>query len=259
MPSPNGSWVTEIPPELQFNYDPEQAKSLLDGAGIVDTNGDGNREYQGEEINLEMLTITDVDGSVETGQMLKEYWAEVGVGSFFTTVNTNKATAIWGDGTFDVYVWDWCPDPDPDFMLSVFTTAQCNGWSDGCYSNPEYDQLYLDQQKELDRDARKAIIDQMQLIVAEDLPTMVLNYWTTLEAYRTDTFEGYVESPATDGTLTHGYTNDTYMNLVPVGEGSAAASTTGLPAWIWIAVAIGVVLIVVAVVMSRRRSSSEEA
>lgn len=260
LPSPNGSWVTDIPEELRFNYDPEQAKTLLDGAGIVDTNGDGNREYEGEEINLEMLTITDVDGSVDTGKLLQNYWEAVGISSFFTTVNTNKAYSVWGDGTFDVYVWDWCPDPDPDFMLSVFTTAQCNGWSDGCYSNPEYDELYALQQTQLDREERKATIDQMQLMIAEELPAMVLNSWTTLEAYRTDTLEGYVLSPAEGGTYLLGYTNDTYMNLVPVGAGSASGSTSsGLPPWVWVAVAAGIVLIVVAVVMSRRRSDAEEA
>jgi peptide/nickel transport system substrate-binding protein len=260
MPSPNGSWVADIPEELRFNYDPEQAKSMLDSAGIVDTNGDGNREYQGQEINLEMLTITDVDGSVDTGKLLKEYWEAVGISSFFTTVNTNKAYAVWGDGTFDVYVWDWCPDPDPDFMLSVFTTDQCNGWSDGCYSNPEYDELYQLQQTQLDRAERKATIDEMQLIIAEEIPTMVLNYWTTLEAWRTDRFEGYELSPADNGTYLLGYTNYNYMNIVPVGSGAATGSaSSGLPGWVWIAVAIGVVLIVVAVVMSRRRSDAEEA
>jgi peptide/nickel transport system substrate-binding protein len=259
MPSPNGSWVADIPEELRFNYDPERAKAMLDEAGIVDTNGDGNREFQGNEINLEMLTITDVDGSVDTGKLLQNYWEAVGISSFFTTVNTNKAYAVWGDGTFDVYVWDWCPDPDPDFMLSVFTTDQCNGWSDGCYSNPEYDELYALQQTQLDRTERKATIDQMQLMIAEEVPAVVLNYWTTLEAFRTDTLEGYVLSPAADGTYLFGYTNDTYMNLTPVGEGTATAGTTGLPSWVWIAVAAGVVLIVVAVVMSRRKSDAEEA
>ena len=260
MPGVNGSWYSDIPPELQFNYDPEQAKALLDGAGITDTNGDGNREYQGEELNLEILSLSDVSGSVDTGKLMQSYMADVGVGSFITTVNTNKAYSLWGDGTFDVYVWDWCPDPDPDFMLSVFTTDQCLGWSDGCYSNPEFDELYKLQQTQLDRADRKATIDQMQLMIAEEVPTMVLNYWSDLQAYRTDTLEGYVLSPdRPEGLLLMGYVNDTYMNLVPVGEGSAAATSSGLPAWVWVAVAAGVVLIVVAVVMSRRKSDAEEA
>ena len=30
MPGVNGSWYSDIPPELQFNYDPEQANTMLD-------------------------------------------------------------------------------------------------------------------------------------------------------------------------------------------------------------------------------------
>ncbi len=37
----------------------------------------------------------------------------MGIDSFLTTVNTNKAYDLWGSGEFDAYVWDWCPDPDP--------------------------------------------------------------------------------------------------------------------------------------------------
>jgi peptide/nickel transport system substrate-binding protein len=263
MPGVNGSWVTDIPQDMRFDYDPEKAKQMLDDAGIVDTNGDGNREFQGNEIDLELLTVTDVSGSVDTGKLIQNYFKDVGISSFFTTVNTNKAYDLWFSGEWDAYVWDWCPDPDPDFMLSVFTTDQCLGWSDGCYSNPEYDKLYKLQQTQLDRTERKATIDEMQRMVAEEVPTMVLNYWSDLQAYRTDTFDEstWLLSPDDDtGLLIMGWTNASYFNIEPVGSGSAtSSSSTGLPGWIWVAGIGALVVIALIVVLSRRRGRAEEA
>ncbi len=198
MPGTNGSWVTDIPEELQFNYDPAAANAMLDEAGYTDTDGDGIRNgAEGENLNLELLVISDVTGSVDTGKLLQGYLSDVQIDSFLTTVDTNKAYDLWYTGEWDAYVWDWCPDPDPDFMLSVFTTDQCLGWSDGCYSNPEFDGLYELQQTQLERADRKATIDEMQLMIAEEVPTMVLNYWSDLSAYRTDKFDpaSWVPSP----------------------------------------------------------------
>jgi peptide/nickel transport system substrate-binding protein len=263
MTGSNGSWVTEIPEELRFDYDPEAAKTKLEAAGITDTDGDGLRNGpDGKNIELELLVINDVTGSVDTGKLTKGYFKDVGIDSFLTTVDQNKAGELWFTGEWDAYVWDWCPDPDPDFMLSVFTTDQCMGWSDGCYSNPDYDELYNLQQTQLDRAERKATVDQMQLIVAEEVPTMVLNYWSDLSAYRTDRFDPstWMASPNNDvGLYLFGWTNDSYFNLQLIGGGGAApaAAARGVPGWIWVAVLGGIVLIAAVVMIARKKSPDE--
>jgi peptide/nickel transport system substrate-binding protein len=262
MPGSNGSWVTEIPEDLQFNYDVDGANAMLDEAGYTDTDGDGIRNgMEGENLDLELLVITDVTGSVDTGKLLQGYLADVGIDSFLTTVNTNKAYDLWYTGEWDAYVWDWCPDPDPDFMMSVFTTDQCLGWSDGCYSNPEFDKLYDLQQTQLDRADRKETIDQMQLMLAEEIPTMVLNYWADLSAYRTDKFDPstWVPSPNNEvGLYLFGWTNDSYRNLQLLADANTESASPGLPGWIWAAIAGGVILIVVIVALSRRKGGDED-
>lgn len=262
MPGTNGSWVTDIPPELRFDYDPTTANDMLDAAGYLDTDNNGvrNEKGGGPDINLELLTITDVAGSVDTGKLIQGYFKAVGIDAFLTTVKTNKAYELWYTGEWDAYVWDWCPDPDPDFMLSVFVTDQCLGWSDGCWTNPEYDALYTRQQGEMDRTQRKATIDQMQLMIAEQLPTMVLNYWGDLQAYRTDRFDpsSWVKSPAVDnGLLLFGWTHDSYMNLRLIGS-AAPPKAQGLSPWVWAAAAGAIVLIAVVVMLARRKGPGEE-
>jgi peptide/nickel transport system substrate-binding protein len=100
-------------------------------------------------------------------------------------------------GDYDLVIWAWEPDPDPDFILSVMTTDQFvdGGWSDSGYHNPEYDQLYLDQQQLVDKTERQKVIWQMQGMVFNDRPYIVLFYENLLQAYRTDRFTGFIESP----------------------------------------------------------------
>jgi peptide/nickel transport system substrate-binding protein len=69
------------------------------------------------------------------------------------------------------------------------------GWSDSGYHNPEYDQLYLDQQRAVDKTERQAIIWRMQELVFNDRPYITLYYEKMLQAFRSDRFKGFVESP----------------------------------------------------------------
>ncbi len=260
MPGKNGAWYHDIPPDLRFDYNPTQAEAVLDEIGVVDTNGDGIREDPGthENINLDMFSVSDVEGSVDTGKLLAGYFQAVGIGAKPFVVDEGKAVDLWYNGDWDAYVWDWCPDPDPDFMLSVFTTAECLSWSDGCYSNKEYDKLYKLQQTQLNRDDRQQTVNQMQEMVAEQVPTMVLNYWTTLEAYRADRFTGYERSPVVDGDLIFGWNNESLFNLELVAGASSGKASSGLPAWVWLAIVVGIVVIFGFVVANRRKKDEED-
>ena len=261
MPGKNGAWYHDIPPELRFDYDPEAAKAMLDDIGVVDTNGDGLREAPGtnENINLEMMAVSDVEGSDATSKILAGNFEAVGIGAKPFAVDEARAVDYWYSGDWDAYVWDWCPDPDPDFMLSVFTTDECLSWSDGCWSNKKYDDLYHLQQTQLNREDRQQTVNQMQEMIAEEIPTMVLNYWTTLEAYRNDRFTGYLPSPAVEsGDLIFGWNNKSLFNLELVAGASSGKASSGLPAWAWIALMVGIVVIFGIVVGTRRKKEDEE-
>jgi peptide/nickel transport system substrate-binding protein len=266
-PGKNAFWYNEIPEDLRYPYDVDRANQLLDDAGYIDSDGDGVREMPdgGEPLEFEFMTITDVEGSVDTGRLFQGFLEPIGIQVTFNTVDQNKANDLWFSGGFDVYVWDWCPDPDPDFMLSVFTTDQCGSWSDGCYTNPEYDAMYEAQRSELDQEARREIVLDMQEFIAEELPVMSLNYWSDLQAFRSDRWEpdSFTPVPNTEtGLLMVGYsTTDNYLEITPVGQAGAGSTTDepGLPAWVWIAIVGGIVAIVAGVTIARRREVDDEA
>lgn len=240
-------------------YDPTGAERLLDTAGYEDVNGDGWRETpDGEPWSLEVLTIADEVYSVPEGKLIVGWMKDVGIRTTIKTVSEGKAYDVWGAQDFDMYVWAWGPSPDPDFILSIFTTDMCLWWSDGCYSDPAYDQMYEEQRAATDPAAREALVQEMQRYLYDENPEIVLLYPSFLQAYRTDRFTGFVKQPAQQGSLYYAYGPYSYMNITPVtAEGGAARSSTGVPVAVWIV--LGVVVLIGAVVALRRRSTDADA
>jgi peptide/nickel transport system substrate-binding protein len=105
----------------------------------------------------------------------------------------------------------------------------------------------------MDREERQGVVFEAQQVAYDDIPGLVLAYPSTLQAYRTDRFTGWVPHPGEDGYLMPTYNYDSLISIRPVGETSAAASTSGLPAWLWI---VGVAAVAGAVVLFARRGRS---
>jgi len=236
-----------------IGYDPEKAKQLLDQAGYKDTNGDGVREVPGGgPLEMQVLTISDVIYSVPEGKLISGWMNDVGIKSTVKTVSEGKAYDVWAEQTFNMYVWAWGGDPDPDFILSIFTTDQCLSWSDGCYSDPAYDKMYLQQRYMTDEAKREEIIKQMQQYLYEKNPEIVLLYENDLQAYRNDRFTGFVKQPQPQGYIFFGFGPYSYINIKPVTSGETAEKGGGTSAVIWIVVVVALLVVVAAVVMMRR-------
>jgi peptide/nickel transport system substrate-binding protein len=257
-------WHADPDPAIPFDI--QGANQMLEDAGYTDTNGDGVREdpKTGEELNMRLILRSEDSESPAYGKLIQGWLKQIGVGTEAVSYTDGKLINAWYDNDYDLYVWGWGPDPDPDFILSTFTSDQCGSWSDTCYSNPDYDQLYEDQRLATSREDRKAIIDEMQQVIYETIPESVLYYSNDLFAYRSDRWTGFTPqpTPAEDGTGANyffAYGNTSYLTVKPVGAGgSAAASSSGLPPWVWIAAVAAVVVIVVLVFAMRGRGSDED-
>lgn len=259
---PSSPWHWQPPAGQEQSFDLEAANSMLDGAGYLDTDDDGVREMPGggEPVELELVAASSVVEAPATARLIAGWLGEIGIGSQVKAVGDGAMNQVWTRGTFDAYLWGWTPDPDPDFILSVFTTAQCGNWSDGCYSNPEYDELYTEQQQATSVEERRDLVAEMQRFLYEDVAEVILFYAADLEAYRTDTFTGYSPTPPPDGYMVFGYLPYPYMDIEPVSaaEGGAVSSGSGaIPLWVWGAVA-GALVLGWALVSRIRRSGEDE-
>jgi peptide/nickel transport system substrate-binding protein len=259
-----------IPPIYPWHWQPtadetiptgiEQANAILDQAGYMDTNNDGVREMPGggEPLNFRFIVRSEEPNTVKAGHLIAGWLKQIGISVTPEAVTDGKLTDIWYANDYDLYIWGWGVEPDPDFQLSTYTTGQCGVWSDTCFSDPQYDKLYKEQKTTASRDERAQIVDQMQQIVYEKIPEIVLYYDNDLQAYRSDRWAGLVQQPQTDGQLIYQYGTFTYRDIRPIGAGGSAGASGGLSPIVWVGVAVGLIVIVAAVMIVRRRTSDED-
>lgn len=256
IPSPK--WHHD-PPDV-VSYNPDEANRILDEAGYLDTDNDGIRETpDGEPLELRFIVRTEAPETVTAGEFIVEWLRDVGIRLNTEAVNDNKLTDVWYANDYDMYIWGWGVEPDPDFQLSTYATFQCGVWSDTCYSNPEYDQLYKDQQRATSIEDRSQIVDQMQQIIYNDRPELVLWYDNYLQAYRNDLWTGFVKQPTEGGSILFQYGHYSDLNIQPVSGTQAGGDEGGTPAIVWIIAAAAVVVVIAGVLISRRRREEEAA
>ncbi len=86
-------------------YDPDLAKTHLDGIGMVDTDGDGFRELpNGEKITLNLQFSTQgIAGQVV--ELVGQYWADVGVQTSVKEVTPDEYRSAQSANQLDVLLW----------------------------------------------------------------------------------------------------------------------------------------------------------
>jgi peptide/nickel transport system substrate-binding protein len=101
-------WAVGIP----HLYDPEAAVALLDYAGMMDIDGDGIREWQGQNTDYAVLCNSDKPLEVETADLIVTWLNDVGIGAHAEYVDT---------GTQLARMWpSFAAIPDPDYDMAVF-------------------------------------------------------------------------------------------------------------------------------------------
>jgi peptide/nickel transport system substrate-binding protein len=252
-------WHWDPPADVARAFDPSEANRLLDEGGYVDTDNDGIRENPGggEPLTFRLFNATtDPDGQ-KAAPFIRGWLNDIGIGVTIQTFTDVKLYDYWYAFDWDMILYSWGTDPDPDFLLSSFTSGQCGYWSDTCYSNEQYDKLYREQQTALDPVERQDIIYSMQQMLYEDSPEIVLWYPNSFEAWRSDRWTGFVRWPEPDGVAFWG-NQYSVMAVQPIGSGGvSAASTEGGPsAWLWLG--LGVLLLAIgAIALMRRRRRSD--
>lgn len=275
-PSADPKWLAEIPAEDLLDYDPEEANRLLDEGGYLDTDNDGIREMPDgtNPIVIRHAVNTDGDLAGAIGDLMVGWMAEIGIGVELEAYDQDALFGVIVDGTYDTFYWGWVPFVDPDPMLSYFTESELGNWNDANWSDPEFDAMYEEQNQELDEARRVEIVHDMLTLFHDSAVYIPMWLAPDLQAYRTDTFEGWVKQPSEVGPVIFSNSSPSYVNLQPVGAGeptdtTAAGDTTdtsqpveesgdGVPTWVWIAGgAVIVVIAGVAIASSRRKSDDE--
>jgi len=154
----------------QYNFDPQRAEALLDQAGL-------KRGADGVRVHLTLKTSTDESVRL-TSEALAEQWKKVGVALELRPLEFATLYTDITKGVFQIYCLRWVgANNDPDIFEYVFSSKKIppDGANRGRYRNPQLDELLNQARVEMDREKRKALLYEIQKIIATDEP--YVNLW----------------------------------------------------------------------------------
>lgn len=157
-------------------YNLELAKTMLDEAGIVDTDGDGIRELDGENINLTYISyvLKSLDAVSEGVTMCL---SDLGIGVDLRILDSDTHWNMVVNSAFDLAICSWITTPVGDpigFLENWYSEGSMNY---GNYYSEEFDSLYAELLVEIDTDKQKEIIERIQQILIDDAAIMVHGYY----------------------------------------------------------------------------------
>jgi peptide/nickel transport system substrate-binding protein len=190
------------PPEFvssntSYEYNPEQAKQLLDQSGWKDTNGNGIRDKNGTEMQIVFQTsvnplrqktqavVKQGLQSIEVGVELKSIDPSV----YFSSDSSNNDTVEHFYADLQMYT-SGNTSPDPASYMNFQTCGQipqkANNWSgdnNSRYCNPDYDSLWQQASQELDPKKRNQLFIKMNDMLIEDAVVIPLVHRADVVAF----------------------------------------------------------------------------
>ncbi len=184
-----------------LTQDIEGAKALLEGAGYVDSNGDGIREKDGVELRILYQTSTN-SVRQKTQALIQQWWQEIGVATELK--NVEAAVFFGGDPASpdtlnkfytDVQMFTNGPDnPDPQQYMTNWLCKSGEDWNiNGAitnyggsnterWCNEDYDALWA-QLQNATGDARYELAIQLNDMLVQDFVALPLVFRASVSAH----------------------------------------------------------------------------
>jgi len=174
----------ESPDIAMWPYDPAAANALLDEAGWVDSNGDGTRDKDGEELVLVHGTTTR-EIRQDAQAVAQQQLAEVGIGLELKSYDSTIFFASYAEdgpsynGELDLMQWSDGPFfPDPDHYYWLCSEIPTDDAPDGANAqricDEELDALFQLQATQTNTEERIATFHQISKLMHDKV------YWLGL-------------------------------------------------------------------------------
>jgi len=168
---PNGHWAAPKAEDAvtRYTHTLEKAKQLLEAAGY-------HADANGTRIHLTLKSSTD-DTMRLLAAIVQQQVRSAGID---LSLRQNEFGTFYSDvtkGAFQMYVLRWVgSNEDPDIFRYAYSSAMMppKGSNRGHYQNPHVDALIAQGAAETDNAKRRAIYLEVQRILSEDEPTLVL-------------------------------------------------------------------------------------
>jgi len=164
-----GSWADN---DLSgFTYDPEKSKQILDDAGYVDTDENGIREIDGEDIVLHLPTRGDDSAWLRATQMIQKMLFDVGINTEITTAARLSYYEEVRTGNYDI-TW-WLSNAVPEPPVAAGNLEGVSYWNVSQFPKDHPVQLQIDElisnaRSILDREERAAYYHELNELWFEE-------------------------------------------------------------------------------------------
>ncbi|MGF1593762.1 MAG: ABC transporter substrate-binding protein [Kiloniellaceae bacterium] len=151
-------------------YDPEKAKSLFEKAGLL-----------GQTVPV--VASEAASASVEMATLLQQAGSEIGMKFEIQRVPSD---GYWSNYWLKapVHFGNINPRPTPDILFSLLYDSAAP-WNESQYKSEKFDAMLVEARGELDFAKRKAIYDEMQVMVANEAGTAIPVYLSNVDAKTT--------------------------------------------------------------------------
>jgi peptide/nickel transport system substrate-binding protein len=189
-PFPPVSWAFDDSAVNKYEFGPDKANELLDGAGFKDVNGDGFREDQkGEELTIRLDYPTGNKTRELSAPIIKEQLEAVGLridlrapreaGSHFNAIDVDEPG-------MDMYLAGWSlatADPDPSGIWATTAAYNYNRWNNE--KSEELRKAAIKFPDAFDQEYRKGKYKEWATHINEQLPSVFLYSANEIFAYNT--------------------------------------------------------------------------
>jgi peptide/nickel transport system substrate-binding protein len=246
-------WHWQPPAGQAYTFDLAKAGRMLTAAGYRLRHG-VRLNKRNKPVVLRLWTRSSSTSSQLAGKLIAGWFAALGLKVDLSVMSDGaiddglyNVSGNTFEPDYDMLLWGWGGEPDPNFILSLFTTPQIDSWSDCAWSDARYDKLFLEQQTTIDPVKRAVIVHKMEQIIYQQSPYIPTAYPESVEAYNSRAWQGWQSTPGRDGGVF--FTSPvvaSYLTIHPVSVAAARRSSSRRPS---IGVIIGIALTMVIVVM----------
>jgi len=164
---PDSIWYN--PDCTVYEYNTDTANDTLDTLNFVDTDGNGIRNYHDDsgrsgDIEFKLYTLGKF---VNEAKLIRDNLKVIGIKIEVITSDWGTIDGRLKDGNFDTVISGHGGIANPQIM-------RIPSWPASTYHSDDYDSTFVAQEVEMDLDKRKELVNQLQEMVADDLPVYTL-------------------------------------------------------------------------------------
>ncbi len=189
-------------PAIQSEYNLAKAKALLDGLGYRDSDNDGIREAAGKKIEVMLLVYATNPTRVRSAELIAAALKDIGISVKVSAQETAAVnTKVWPNSDpsqphdYDLAMWGWSAPVQANLFRMVtlvhsdFKVGTLNNVG---YKSADADRVGSELLSATDPDKQKTLARQLEAIIAQDVPFVVLYYEDGNYAYRLAVYDKWV-------------------------------------------------------------------